>query len=455
MRARIFLALLLFLGLGASRCQAQASPYSNSVFPSQIFTSTGQTGTVIQLNGLIVPSTIGSSFASGTITLTGTSLSTVTFSLMGSADNGINYFTLPISAVATPGTTTTTVTATANGLYQVNLAGLTHVRFVTSGTFTATSVSLILTATPNGQVARSNGGGGPGAVASVFGRTGAVVPVPNDYSFSQIGGSLSAAQVAAAGGLSNNTSGTAANASNAAAIDGVTVTGMPLASYVPVANNGTSAPWRRLTQDDILPGFSITGFNGGSTVEIGATVTNPVFSASYSSTPTSANITNTDGIGSPLTLTTPFTSGTVTGSFTKTSATSTTFTLNATQAVTKTATTAINWQPRTFGGVGAAAATSSVTASGTNAILSNGATLASAGLSNAATYGPFSPSAQKVYVLMIGGSHTFKDPTTGFAFVFNTPTSVSFVNANGATVTMFLYESTNTLSGTYSVQVVS
>jgi hypothetical protein len=166
MRAKIILALLLLFGVSASPLHPQASPYSNSVFPSQIFTATGQTGATIQLNGLITPSsTVGSSFASGTITLTGTSLTTVTFSLLGSADNGVTFFPLPLTPVATPGTTAvTTITATASGLYQVSLAGLTHVRFSTSGTFTATNVSLILTASPNALTSRTGGGTGSGSV---------------------------------------------------------------------------------------------------------------------------------------------------------------------------------------------------------------------------------------------------------------------------------------------------
>ncbi len=204
--------------------------------------------------------------------------------------------------------------------------------------------------------------------------------------------------------------------------------------------------------------FTINSFTGGSVVEIGSTVTNPAFTASYSVTPTSAAITNTDGIDSPVNLVSPFTSGTVTGSFSKTSAASTTFTLTAVGSSTKTATTAIQWEPRVFGGVGTAGATG-VTSSGTTAVLAGATgTLASAGLSNSQVgqvLGPYSPSGQKVYLLLIGGSHTFKDNGTGLAFAFNSPTAVSFINQNGDTVSMFLYESTNTLTGTFSVLVVS
>jgi len=239
-------------------------------------------------------------------------------------------------------------------------------------------------------------------------------------------------------------------------------TGSPFQSLTTI---GTSGPATLIAGVLNIPqysgggGFSITGFSGGSTVEIGATVTNPGFTASYSSLPSSASISNTDGIDSPLTLTTPFTSGTVVGSFVKTIQTSTTFTLSATSGTTATATQAIAWVPRSFGGAGTPGATSSVTASGNAAVLSTGDVLANAGLASSdvgATYGPYTASAQSIYLLLIGGSHTiFKDAVTGFAFPFNSPTSVSFVNQNGSTVPMYLYQSTNTLTGPYSVLVVN
>ncbi len=234
--------------------------------------------------------------------------------------------------------------------------------------------------------------------------------------------------------------------------------GTPGDKYVVIANGPTSAVARRLTQDDILPGFSISSFSGGGSVEIGAVVTNPSFTASYSNTPTSASITNTDNVDSPLSLTSPYTSATVVGTFHKTTQTSTTFTLTAIGSSTQTTTRTWTWLPRSFAGVGSAGATATVTASGNNAVLSTSDVLTSLGLASSnvgATYGPFSTSSQKIYLLLTGGSHTFKDAVTGFAFVFNSPTSVSFVDQNGATETKYLYESTNALTGSYSVLVVN
>lgn len=168
MRFKIILALVLCLSIGVAPAQL-ASPFSNSVWPAQTFTATGQTSTVLQLNGLTTStSTVGSSFASGTLTLTGTSLTTVTFAVMGSSDNGSTFYALPIYTVSSPtASPTSTITATANGQYQFSLAGITHIKFVTSGTFTATNVSMVLTTSPNASIAKggtSSGGGSPARV---------------------------------------------------------------------------------------------------------------------------------------------------------------------------------------------------------------------------------------------------------------------------------------------------
>jgi len=204
--------------------------------------------------------------------------------------------------------------------------------------------------------------------------------------------------------------------------------------------------------------FTINSFTGGSTVELGYPVVNPTFAATYSVTPASASITNTDNISSPTNLTTPFTTATIVGTFQHPSTSTTTFTLTATQGATLTATQTINWQPAIFGGVGTAGATSSVSAAGTTAVLSNGNVLARMQLGAETvgeTFGPFNPSGQVIYLLLTGGSHTFIDAGTGFPFAFNAPITVPFLNANGVSITLYLYQSTNALFGTYTPKVAS
>lgn len=207
------------------------------------------------------------------------------------------------------------------------------------------------------------------------------------------------------------------------------------------------------------PPLTIASFTGGSSQELGFAVVNPAFAASYTGTPTSANITNTDSIDSPHNLTTPFTAATLSGSFSHSAVATTTFTLHATDGTTSpTATQTITWNPRIFGGVGTTGATSSVTASGTTAILSTSDALPSVGLGAETVgqiFGPFSPSGQAVYLLLIGGSHTFIDNGTGFPFPMNAPIAVTFANANGVSVSMSLYQSVNPLSGTFSPKVAS
>lgn len=236
----------------------------------------------------------------------------------------------------------------------------------------------------------------------------------------------------------------------------------PIQSAVPVYDvSNTRYDIRKLTQDDISPGFAISSFSGGSVVEVGATITNPSFTASYASTPVSAYISNTDSIDSPLNLISPFTSATVVGSFTHTTPNaSVVFTLNASAAVSKSATQTISYLSRTFSGVGTASATSATT-SGNNALLV-GATGTLSGSSTfgglfssvvGQSFGPFTPTNQKIYILTIG-SHTFLDQN-GFAFVFNAPTSFSFTNQNGSVFSMVLYESTNLLSTSFTITVAS
>lgn len=196
--------------------------------------------------------------------------------------------------------------------------------------------------------------------------------------------------------------------------------------------------------------LTITSFAGcAGNVQLGSTITSPAFTASYSTTPSSAAITNSDGISSPTNLTTPYTSATITGSFTHSTVTTTTFTLTAVGSSTQTATCTDTWVPAIFGGVGTPGASSTVTATGTTAVLSTADVLPRAQLgaetagSNGTVLGPFSPNNQVFYLLLTGGSHTFVDNASGFTIPFNAPIAVTFVNSNGASVNMFLYGSVN------------
>ena len=137
--------------LASSSALAQ-SPYRNITFNPVVMTATSQTSTPIQL-------VKQGSFSAGAITVTGTSLTTATFSVLGSQD-GVNYFQLPINPVASPTSTATTQTVTAASMFNIPLVGLMYLEFQTSGTFTGTNISLLLTAAPVATVARNGGGGG-------------------------------------------------------------------------------------------------------------------------------------------------------------------------------------------------------------------------------------------------------------------------------------------------------
>jgi hypothetical protein len=202
--------------------------------------------------------------------------------------------------------------------------------------------------------------------------------------------------------------------------------------------------------------LTINSFTGcAGTVELGYNIVNPAFTATYGGTPTSASITNTDGISSPTFLLPPYTSGTVTGTFSHAALATTTFTLTA---GTATATCTDTWKPRIFGGVAASGATSTVTASGTTAVLSNSTAIASAGLGAETVgqvIGSYTPSGQAIYLLLTGGSHTFIDANTGFPMAFNAPITVMYTNVNGVTETKYLYQTTNSLYANFQPKIAS
>jgi hypothetical protein len=247
---------LLYLLLIPAALAAQTNV--NSTYLSSPLTATSQTSAPINLSNR--------SWSAGTIQLTGVSLTTATFGVLGSSDPACGSTTfqpIAINLFSTPGTVATTMTATATALYQVNLAGLYCIEYQTSGTFTATSITLLLTASPNAIVGRSGGGSGS-AVTAVS------IVTANGFSGTSSGGTtpaltinaLTSSQVTTALGFNPGAqpnvvttstftfSGAAGFYDNENSTAGTAVTGtLPTASVSPVvlqycfdnANNGSAA----------------------------------------------------------------------------------------------------------------------------------------------------------------------------------------------------------------------
>lgn len=204
----------------------------------------------------------------------------------------------------------------------------------------------------------------------------------------------------------------------------------PVASAALVGSNSTTAAWRQLTQDDILPGFSISSFAGAgsytSVKELGDTIVNPGFTASYSSLPVSANIT--DAINAPLVLITPFTSGTEPFTYSKNTPNATVvWTLHATSSAVRTASVTTTWEARIYYGI--------QTPGTINAAFVTG--LPSSQLQTVAT-GTFAIGAgsntKKAYLFFDAAFSTptiFKDNGTGFSVPTTCALSVSVTNAYG------------------------
>jgi hypothetical protein len=141
---------ILFLLLAGAIATASAqSPYTNVKLATQSFTASSQTGAAIQLG----QANQKNSYSLCTIAVTGASLTTATFAVQASVD-GTNYFSLLITPTSSiTGATTQTVTGAA--AFTVPCGGWNYLQFVTSGTFTGTSITLILTASPNAQIGQT------------------------------------------------------------------------------------------------------------------------------------------------------------------------------------------------------------------------------------------------------------------------------------------------------------
>lgn len=163
-----------YLTLALWTCTAFAqNPYGTQFLPS----SSGINISASSITSTPIP--MGQSWSAGVIQLTGTSLSTATFGVLASTDNGSHYFAVPICTVAATPVCATTQTATANAQYTINLLGATYIEYVTSGTFTGASINLLLTVSPNAQLSKnSSGGGGTYTGVSPVVVTGTVISCP-------------------------------------------------------------------------------------------------------------------------------------------------------------------------------------------------------------------------------------------------------------------------------------
>lgn len=142
---------------------AQGSQNPNVIFtPAPSLTASGQTSTAVSLaNGTQLRA-----YSLCTITIGGT-FSAATFGMVGSADqNGTTYVPILIWPIAAPSSSAVTQTATAaGGAYQGSCGTLTHLKFVTSSTFTGTNITFLVTACPNCQVVNLGTAYHPGSVA--------------------------------------------------------------------------------------------------------------------------------------------------------------------------------------------------------------------------------------------------------------------------------------------------
>jgi hypothetical protein len=125
-----------------------------------------------------------------------------------------------------------------------------------------------------------------------------------------------------------------------------------------IIGSGSGNVLRQLTQDDILPGFAITGFslagtNYAAVVEVGTTISSISATATYQSGPAIVPTGITDTTSGVWTFLTPFASGTRAGSVQKTANNDTwVATLSATgpSGVVKTAGVTVTWSPKIYHG---------------------------------------------------------------------------------------------------------
>lgn len=201
------------------------------------------TGTVtidgpLTASGGISTTNIG---ASGNVTIGGNLMvtGTTTMTNLLTASGGIN--TTSITGMTTPLSQSEGGTGTASGTgyaYGNGTSGFTYSTTIPWSSITGTPAT---------------------GVSSVFGRTGAIVAQFGDYSFTQLSGSPTAAQIGPAGTLSNSISGNAATATALAATPSQ-CTGIQFAQGIAANGNANCAT---------IPGGTFTGTSGSQILPSG------------------------------------------------------------------------------------------------------------------------------------------------------------------------------------------
>ena len=211
---------------------------------------------------------------------------------------------------------------------------------------------------------------------------------------------------------------------------------------------GTLA-FKSIHQSMIVPSLDISAFakTGATSVEVGATVTNPAFTATYNHAPTTACIVDDQGSASVDVIGTPE-GFTYVHAYTKNSyGQSVLFTLTANDGYgADTATATVQWLQKVFYGVGAAGGT-------TEAFIEGLATNALTSTKNR-TFTVTAGGAEKIYYAYRtaygGATFTVGGFTGGFVQVSST---ISVTNAFGFAENYTLYESDNVGLGLTTVTV--
>lgn len=203
-----------------------------------------------------------------------------------------------------------------------------------------------------------------------------------------------------------------------------------------------------LSIDDLLPSFDVTFSISTNLVEMGATVANPNFTASWTTEPQSRVLTDSEGT-SPKNITgSPFTSS---GTFTKSAyGQSVTFTLtseNSSGSKTVVRTAILSWGQRVYFGTGVPGFNSEAQI---KSLQNNPLSL-----TKNRTFTVTASSSQKIYYAYRTGYGPSTFFVGGFEGGFNlVSTSIPVTNSQGLTENYTLYESDNVGLGSTTVQVV-